>query len=109
MVSHVLASISADHAAVAAAGSSLLWTALKFLLGLLALGAAFDTTAATPILRTKYQTKKVQSMAYKKSPALGMIPKDNDGPGDQKNFVMRYARTSGGSSVFGTAQTNAGP
>jgi hypothetical protein len=71
--------------------------------------AAFDTTAATPILKTKYQSKKVQSMAYKKSPALGMIPKDNDGPGDQKNFVMRYARTSGGSSQFGTAQTNAGP
>jgi len=71
--------------------------------------AAFDTTAATPILKTKYQSKKVQSMAYKKSPALGMIPKDNDGPGDQKNFVMRYARVSGGSSNFGTAQSNAGP
>jgi len=70
--------------------------------------AAFDQTAAAPILKTRYPTKKILQMAYKKAPAFGMIPKFTDFGGDQKNFVHKYARTSGGSAVFGTAQANAG-
>ena len=68
--------------------------------------ASFDQTAAAPILKTRYPTKKILTMAYKKSPLLGAIPKFTDFGGDQKNFVPRYARPQGRSANFGIAQQN---
>lgn len=68
--------------------------------------AAFDQTAAAPVLKTRYPTKKILTMAYKKSPAFGTIPKFTDFGGDQKNFVPRYARPQGRSATFNRAQAN---
>ena len=68
--------------------------------------AAFDQSAAAPILKTRYPTKKILTMAYKKSPLLGSVPKFTDFGGDQKNFVPRYARPQGRSANFSVAQQN---
>ena len=67
---------------------------------------AFDQTAAAPILKTRYPTKKILAMSYEKDPLLGMLPKFTDFGGDQKNFVPRYGRPQGGSANFNVAQSN---
>ncbi len=68
--------------------------------------AAFDQTAAAPILKTRYPTKKILAMSYKKDPFFGMVPKFTEFGGDQKNFVPKIGRPQGGSASFTTAQAN---
>lgn len=67
---------------------------------------AFDQTAAAPILKTKYPTKKILAMSYVKDAFYGMVPKYNEFGGDQKNFVPKIGRPQGGSANFNTAQAN---
>ena len=51
---------------------------------------AFDQTAAAPILKTKYPTKKILAMSYVKDAFFGMVPKYNEFGGDQKNLDAGY-------------------
>jgi len=68
---------------------------------------AFDISAATPILKQYYTTKKVETLVIQ-SPALAVMPKDTGGSGSAYLGAIRSSITSAVSQTDTTAFTSSG-
>lgn len=65
--------------------------------------SGFDVTN---VVKTRWPSKKIQTIQFEKSPAIGIMPKFADFGGDYRPFVQRTAWPAGRSKTFGRAQAN---
>lgn len=66
------------------------------------------SSSLTAILKRLYPQRELWNLVYQDNPLLAMMPKAGDFEGSAIALAARYADTMGRSSVFATAQANAG-
>lgn len=63
-------------------------------------------SALAQVLKTKYDQKKINILAYEDDPWLALVRKDTNFGGNNARVSLRYGSPQGGSITYGTARTN---